>query len=76
MDFQTWLLKKHNTLPDADRLVLLIQQAGPNGIPEGQLRSQVDLPMKLVDDLLAALVSACMVGVVVKGGKTFYFSRF
>lgn len=75
MDFQSWLLKRQKILPQSDRLVLLIRQAGPAGIPEGQLRSQVDLPKQLVDDLLAALVSAGQVGVVVRDGKRWHFAR-
>jgi hypothetical protein len=56
MTFNAWLLKKE--IPDSDHLAVLIQQAGRNGIPENELRSGVELPKKLVDELLAALVDA------------------
>lgn len=75
MDFTTWLLRKQNLLSQPDRLVALIRAAGANGIAEGELRSQVDLPMELVNDLLRALVSAGQVGVAERGGKRFYFNR-
>jgi len=75
MDFNSWLLRRQKLLPQSDRLVALIQQAGPNGIPEGQLRSAVDLPMKLFDDLIQALVSARQVAVVERGGKRWYVAR-
>jgi hypothetical protein len=72
MHFNAWLLQR---LPDSDRLTLLIQAAGTNGIPEGELRSRVELPKKLVDELLQALLQSGMVGVCEKGGKRVIFSR-
>ena len=76
MDFTNWLHKRLNGLPDADKLVQLIQAAGASGIPEGELRSAVDLPRQLVDNLLQALVGSRQVGVINRGGKRVYFSRF
>ena len=76
MDFSNWLLKRQKTLPHADRLTVLIQAAGANGIPEGELRSAVDLPRKLFDALLDALVGSRQVGVIERDGKRVYFSRF
>jgi hypothetical protein len=73
MTFSHWLLNRQ--VPDSDRLSMLIQQAGRNGIPEGQLRSQVELPFKLVTQLLQAMVSARMVGVVERDGMRVYLSR-
>ena len=75
MDFQSWLLKRQSVLSPPDRLTALIQAAGRAGIPEGQLRSQIDLPMRLFDELMAALVSARLVGVTVKNGKRWYVGR-
>jgi hypothetical protein len=72
MSFSHWLF---NRVPHADRLLLLIQQAGSAGIPEGQLRSQVELPKRLVDDLLAALVQTGQVAVVEREGRRVYFER-
>ena len=72
MHFNHWLQQR---LPAPDKITALIQQAGSEGIPENQLRSQVDLPYELVSQLLAALIGARMVGVVVRGGKRVYFAR-
>jgi hypothetical protein len=75
MDFMTWVLMQKDVVPDADRLVLLIRAAGPSGIPEGELRSAVDLPRKTVDDLLTALVQAGQIVIVDRQGKRFCVSR-
>jgi hypothetical protein len=72
MTFNAWLLRKE--IPDPDRLSMLIQQSGRDGIPENELRSRVELPKKLVDELLAALVQSRMVRVIQKEGKRFYAS--
>jgi hypothetical protein len=72
MTFNAWLLKKE--IPDSDRLAMLIQSSGRNGIPENQLRGSVELPKKLVDDLLAALVGSRMVRVAERNGIRWYFS--
>jgi hypothetical protein len=70
--FNHWLQQKH--IPDSDRLATLIQSAGANGIPETELRSGIELPKKLVDELLVALVDARMVRAVQKYGMRWYFS--
>jgi hypothetical protein len=76
MDFTNWFLKRQKTLPHADRLSALIQAAGQNGIPEQELRSSVDLPRKLFDDLLTALIGSKQIGVIERDGMRIYFSRF
>jgi hypothetical protein len=75
MSFTTWLLKRSSPVPEADRLVQLIQRAGRPGIEEGPLRAAVDLPKAVVDDLLRALVAAGTVGVVESGRRRWYFIR-
>ncbi len=72
MTFNAWLLKKE--IPDSDRLAMLIQQAGAAGIPETKLRSGIELPKKLVDELLQALVGSRIVRVVERDGVRWYFS--
>jgi hypothetical protein len=66
MNFSRWLLQR---LPDADCLVLLLQQAGQKGIPEGRLRSAVDLSKEVVDDLLQALLFSGQMVAFQKDGK-------
>lgn len=72
MTFNTWLHKRE--IPDSDRIAMLIQSAGAGGIPETQLRSGIELPKKLVDDILQALVDARMARVVERDGMRWYFS--
>ena len=69
MDFTSWILKRQNLIPQADRLTLLINSAGAAGIAEPELRGRVDLPKKIVDDLLQALIQAGQVAVFERGGK-------
>jgi hypothetical protein len=71
MTFNAWLLKKD--IPDSDRLAMLIQSAGAAGIPENELRGQVELPKKLVDELLAALVQSRIIRVAERQGIRWYF---
>jgi hypothetical protein len=72
MTFNAWLLKKE--IPDSDRIAMLIQQAGRDGIPETKLRSGIKLPKKLVDELLQALVQSRIVRVAERDGTRWYFS--
>ena len=72
MHFIDWLLQKE--IPDSDKIAMIIQQAGAAGIPENQLRGSVELPKKLVDELLMALVDARMVRVAERDGIRWYFS--
>jgi hypothetical protein len=69
MNFQNWLLKRRKSIPQADRVMLLLQSAGSTGVPESALRSLAELPRSLMDDLLDALVTAGQVNVTVKDGK-------
>lgn len=75
MDFNSWLHTRLRSMPECDKLHLLVQSAGPAGIAEPQLRSRVELPKKLVDELLQALVSSRLVTVVERGGERVYFAR-
>jgi hypothetical protein len=75
MDFTNWLHSRLQKMPECDKLHLLIQAAGPNGIPEGELRSQVDLPMKLFDQLVQSMVGAGLVKVVGRGEERVYLAR-
>jgi hypothetical protein len=70
MNFHAWLRRRE--IPDADRLFALVQAAGRGGIPEGELRASVDLPRRLLDGLLTAMVSSGVARVVERGGKRVY----
>ena len=69
MTFESWLHSRMKSMPEADKVLFLVQSAGRNGIAEPQLRSAVDLPRKLMDELLKSLVSSRHVAVVVRDGK-------
>jgi hypothetical protein len=62
-------------MPECDKLHLLIQSAGPAGIPEPELRSRINLPMKLFNDLVQAMVGAGLVKVVGRGEERVYLAR-
>ena len=51
---------------ESDRLMRFIMQAGPNGIAEGDLKKQIDLPRQTVDQLLAGLLG---LGLIVVTGQ-------
>ena len=72
MNINAWLLKKE--IPDSERLAMLIQSAGAGGIPETELRSGIELPKELVDELLAALVQSRIVRVIERQGIRWYFT--
>ena len=74
MTFQNWLELRRKEIPKADRVMLSLQSVGSSGIPESELRSMSELPRKLMDDLLDALVSARQVNVAVKDGKRVFFA--
>jgi hypothetical protein len=74
MTFAHWLRQRR--IPDSDRLAMLIQSSGRNGIPENELRGSVELPKKLVDELLQALVQSGIARVAERNGIRWYFSHF
>ena len=53
----------------------LIRAAGPSGVREGDLRSAAELPRKMFDRLLQALVEAGVIQVVERGGVRFVIGR-
>jgi hypothetical protein len=65
-----------NVMPEADKVLFLIQSVGRNGIAEPQLRSAVDLPKNLMDEMLDSLISSRQVAVVMMDGTRVFFVRF
>ena len=70
--FNSRLQQKHT--PGSDKIAMLIHQAGSLGIPETQLRSGIEQPKQLVDELLAALVQSRIVRAAERNGVRWYFS--
>ena len=55
--FTSWLhRRKGYTVPESDRVVPLIAQAGVAGMNRGQIGAAVDLERDVLDELLAGLV--------------------
>jgi hypothetical protein len=71
--FSKWLKKHQRILPPADKIQALISDAGTAGISERRLRSMVDLPQKLFDQMLSALVTAGQIRAVNRNGEVVYY---
>jgi len=71
--FSQWLKKNHRNLPPADNIQAFISDAGSAGVTERRLRSLIDLPPKLFDPLLHALVSSGQVRAVNRNGDVVYY---
>jgi hypothetical protein len=72
MTFNAWLHSRTKSMPEADKILFLVQSAGQNGISEPELRSAVDLPRDLMDELLNSLVSSRQVGIGMTDGKRIF----
>lgn len=74
--FLSWLYRKENRpdrhITQADKIVPLLQQAGPGGMTRRQLGGTVDLAADILDDLLTALVRSGMVTLDQVGGVPHY----
>jgi Tfp pilus assembly protein FimT len=56
LSFHDWL-RRAQEAPEADRLAMLIAQAGAAGISRGRIERALGLPSETLDDLLKALVA-------------------
>lgn len=65
ISFLSWVSRKENRpdryISQSDKIVPLLQQAGPAGMTRRQLSSAVDLPPDLLDQLLSALIGTGLV---------------
>jgi hypothetical protein len=71
--FFQWLTKNQRSLPPADKIQAFISDAGTAGVSERRLRSLIDLPPKLFDPLLRALVTSGQIRAVNRSGDVVYF---
>lgn len=55
LSFWEWI-DRDSPLSQADRVLVLIRQAGPQGISRGSLGGQIKLEKETLDQLLAALI--------------------
>lgn len=74
--FRSWVEERHRRLDShinqSDKIVPLLQQAGPAGMTRRQLTGAIDLEPSLVDALLRALLDTGQIRVFVVGGVPIY----
>ncbi len=71
--FKSWLQNQQVTIPEPDRLVLLIKQAGPQGMNRSEIGSATQMDRDFLDQFLDGLVQAGMLRVVDQDGmRTFW----
>ena len=71
--FSQWLKKNQRSLPPADKIQAFISDAGSAGVSDRRLRSMIDLPPKLFDPLLHALVTSGQIRAVNRNGDVVYY---
>jgi hypothetical protein len=59
--FKSWLRRRRNIIPVADRILPLLKGASTTGMSQKQIGSAVDLDRDTLDDLLGGLVNAGLV---------------
>lgn len=74
LKFRKWLRKSGDPIeiPEADRLLFVIADAGSVGLTRQQLGAQIDLPRHVLDDLLSALSQLGQISVANQGGWVVY----
>lgn len=70
--FSSWIQKQQIKTPEADRLLPLISQAGPQGISRGELGKAINLDREVLDDFLNGLVRIGVVRVTDQNGIRVY----
>jgi hypothetical protein len=74
--FVSWVDQRKNRpdkhISQADKIVPLLQQAGPAGMTRRQLGGAIDLSPELVDALLAALLGVGQIKIVYNNGVPIY----
>ena len=71
--FSQWLKKNQRSLPPADKIQAFISDAGMEGVTDRRLRSMIDLPRELFDQLLGSLVTSGQIWAVNRNGDVVYF---
>ncbi len=75
--FSEWVAsrKPGPLVPQADKVLHLIQQAGPQGISRGELGANVKLERDTLDSVIQALVDFGQVVVSMEGDQRIYRCR-
>jgi hypothetical protein len=71
--FSHWLKKNQRNLPPADKIQAFIFDAGLAGVSDRRLRSMIDLPRELFDQLLRTLVTSGQIRAVNRNGDLMYY---
>ena len=71
--FSQWLKKNQRSLPPADKIQAFISDAGMAGVTDRRLRSLIDLPRELFDQLLGSLVASGQIRAVNRNGDLVYY---
>lgn len=65
--FRTWLQHYEHSLPEPDRVVQVIAQAGPAGVSRLDLIGEIELPWRFLDALLQQLLDLAQISAVRQG---------
>ena len=71
--FSQWLKKNQRSLSPPDKVQALISDAGMAGVTDRRLRSMIDLPRELFNQLLDALVTSGQIRAVNRKGDLVYY---
>jgi hypothetical protein len=71
--FSQWLKKNQRNLPPADKIQAFISDAGPAGVSDRHLRSMIDLPRELFNQLLGSLATSGQIRAVNRNGEVVYY---
>ena len=71
--FFNWLKTNQRSLPPADKIQAFISDAGSAGVSDRRLRSMIDLPRELFDQLLGSLVTSGQIRAVNRNGEVVYY---
>jgi len=69
--FREWI-SRNSPLPEAEKVLVLIRQAGPQGIARGSIGGQIKLEKETLDHLLAALIGFGQIVATRKAGLITY----
>ena len=71
--FTTWIQNHQVRIPEHDRLVPLIKQAGSQGLTRAEIGKAINMDRDFLDEFLAGLVQAGVLRVVDQNGmRTFW----
>ncbi len=72
--FTTWAKKRQLIIPEPDRLLLLIKQAGTRGMSRAEIGSATQMDRDFLDQFLDGLVRVGVLRVMDRGGMRTYWA--